>query len=88
MRPLAITALVLLSVLAVAPHASADPACTTDLCGDPNDPPSCMEKTVGPVTTHEDCTREVKVPLMSCPIAGSWKHVHLGPVVVSYYTCD
>src|ERR1051326_4204995 len=63
MRLVAIPALLLvLAGLAVLPHAAADPACTTDLCGTPA-APACPDKTyaLGPgtgdsLTSHPDCT--------------------------------
>jgi hypothetical protein len=88
MRVLAIPALLLFAAATIAPLAAADPACTTDLCGDPNEPPSCYEKTIGPATTQDDCSVIVSVPLMSCPISGSWKEYHVGANVVRVYTCD
>lgn len=59
---LLLAGLLLCGALALVPVATADPACTTDLCGpDPNQPPACTEKTYGgaagdSVTVHSDCT--------------------------------
>lgn len=78
MRSLAIAALLLVSLCAV-PLASAEP----------QPPNPCVEKqVVGPVSTNRNCGLTVSIPLMSCPLGGSWKDTHVGNNVVRVYTCD
>ena len=78
MRSLAITALLLLSVVLVTPMASAEP-----------DPPRCAERQIAPmVSLNANCGVTVEADLMSCPMSGSWKEHHVGNHVVRYYSCD
>jgi hypothetical protein len=91
---LLLSALLLGGALAFVPAASADgPACTTDLCPDPNEPPTCKpsERDLGSVrlTVSEDCSVDL-VTGEGINCVGPWinkDEYRAGPVHWTSYSC-
>lgn len=92
-QALLLSALLLGGALALVPAASADPACTTDLCPNPNEPPTCTPtaRDYGTVklTVSEDCSVDL-VTGEDINCAGPWinkAEYGAGPVHWTSYTC-
>jgi hypothetical protein len=94
LKPLLLAATLLGAALALVPAASADPACTTDLCGpDPSQPPSCHAKGIDTydltVTVGEDCSVQVETGQDDLCV-GAWYGVaeyDVGPVHWTRHYC-